>query len=149
MTDDWVDFLHTLLAAGVRFLVVGAHALAVHGVPRGTQDLDVWIEPSPENAEHVWSALAAFGAPLVSLGITRDDLQRPDTVIQLGLPPNRIDLLTTISGDPDFGTAWAQRAEHEVRGQRVPFLGRATLVDNKRAAGRHKDLGDLEALGEQ
>lgn len=149
MTDDWIDLLHELLTGGARFLVVGAHAMAVHGVPRGTQDLDVWIDPRPENAGHVWNALAAFGAPLGALGIGPDDLQRPDVVIQLGLPPNRIDLLTTITGVPDFDTAWAERVEHEVRGQRVPFLGRATLVDNKRAAGRHKDLGDLEALGEQ
>jgi hypothetical protein len=148
VTDDWVDFLHALLAAGARFLVVGAHAMAVHGVPRGTQDLDVWIDVRAENAERVWQALATFGAPLASLGLTHDDLQQPNTVIQLGLPPNRIDLLTTISGISDFDAAWDERAELEVRGQRVPFLGRATLVDNKRATGRHKDLGDLEALGE-
>ena len=119
------------------------------GRPRATGDLDVWIDPSAENAERVWRALVSFGAPPTSLGIVHDDLQRSDTVIQLGLPPNRIDLLTTITGAPDFGTAWTDRVEHDVRGQRVPFLGRAALVDNKRATGRHKDLGDLEALGER
>jgi hypothetical protein len=148
VTDDWVDFLHALLAAGARFLVVGAHALAVHGVPRGTQDLDVWIDTGTDNVERVWQALATFGAPLTSLGLTSDDLQQPNTVIQLGLPPNRIDLLTTITGISNFDTAWKGRTELEVRGQRVPFLGRVALVDNKRATGRHKDLGDLEALGE-
>jgi hypothetical protein len=148
VTDDWTDFLAALLASGARFLVIGAHAMAVHGVPRGTQDLDVWIDPASENAERVWRGLSAFGAPLDDLGLRRDDLSRPGTVIQLGLPPNRIDLLTGISGVPDFETAWAGRTEHVIGDHRVPFLGRAALIQNKRASGRRKDLGDLEALGE-
>ena len=148
MTDDWFDLLAALLDARARFLVVGAHALAVHGVPRGTQDLDVWVDPDPANVERIWRALAEFGAPLASLGVTRDDLRRVDTVVQLGLPPNRIDLLTSISGIPDFATAWAARVEHELRGRRVPFLGREALIRNKRASGRRKDLADVEALGE-
>ena len=148
MTDDWGDVLLALLDAGARFLVVGAHAMAVHGVPRGTQDLDVWIDAEPANAERVWRGLAAFGAPLESLQLTIADLQRPDTIIQLGLPPWRIDLLTAISGVPDFAQAWAGRIEHPVGGRLVPFLGRADLVRNKRASGRRKDLGDLEALGD-
>jgi len=149
MTGDWLDCLFALLDARARFLVVGAHAMAVHGVPRGTQDLDLLIDPSAENAERVWRALAAFGAPLESLGIAIADLQRPAIVIQLGLPPNRIDLLTSISGVPAFDEAWADRIEQEIRGRRVPFIGRATLLRNKRASGRTKDLGDLEALGEK
>lgn len=148
MTDDWTDFLVALLDARARFLVVGAHAMAVHGVPRGTQDLDVWIDASVANAERVWTALAAFGAPLGTIGVTRSDLSRPDTVIQLGVPPQRVDLLTSISGVPEFGDAWAGRLEVVVAGRQVPFLGREALVANKRAAGRLKDLADLEALGE-
>lgn len=148
MTDDWYDLLAALLDAGARFLVVGAHALAVHGVPRGTQDLEVWIDSDPANVDRVWRALAEFGAPLASLGATRDDLRRVDTVVQLGLPPNRIDLLTSISGIPDFATAWTARVEHDLRGRRVPFLGRDALLRNKRASGRRKDLADIEALGE-
>ncbi|MBI4421880.1 MAG: hypothetical protein HY560_13735 [Gemmatimonadetes bacterium] len=148
MTDDWIDFLFALLDTGAQFLVVGAHALAVHGVPRGTQDLDVWIAPDPDNTERVWRGLTEFGAPLGALGVTREDLQRPNTVIQLGVPPNRIDLMTSISGVPDFETAWAGRVEHRVRGRPVPFLGRAAFIENKRAAARRKDLSDLEALGE-
>ncbi len=148
MTDDWTDLLAAFLASGARFLVVGAHAMAVHGVPRGTQDLDIWIDPASENAERVWRGLAAFGAPVENLGLTRDDLRRPGTVIQLGLPPNRIDLLTGISGIPDFETGWTERVEHSFGAHRVPFLGRTTLIKNKRASGRRKDLGDLEALGE-
>ncbi|MEO6057526.1 MAG: hypothetical protein ABIQ49_11860 [Gemmatimonadales bacterium] len=148
MSDDWTDALGALAESRARFLVVGAHAMAVHGVPRGTQDLDVWIDPGRDNAERVWRGLAAFGAPLDALGVTLDDLCRPGTVIQLGLPPNRIDLLTAISGIPDFATAWAERVEHEFGGRRTPFIGRATLIRNKRESGRRKDLADLEALGE-
>lgn len=148
MTDDWFDIIEALLDADARFLVVGAHALAVHGVPRGTQDLDIWVDPTEENAQCVWFALDHFGAPAEALDITRADLVRPDTVIQFGLPPNRIDLLTGLSGVSDFALAWEDRAEHEVRGRNVPFLGRATLVATKKATGRTKDLADLEALGE-
>lgn len=148
MTDDWVEVLHALLDAGARFLVVGAHALAVHGVPRATEDLDVWVDPTPANAERVWRALVAFGAPLDSLRVTRDDLARPGAVVQLGLPPGRIDVLTDISGVADFARAWAARLEAPVRGRAVPFIGRADFVANKRATGRPKDLGDLDQLGE-
>ena len=149
MTGDWLDCIVALLDAGARFLVVGAHALAAHGVPRGTQDLDLYLDASTENAERVWRALAKFGAPLDTLGIAKADLQRPSTVIQLGLPPNRIDLLTSLSGVRDFDEAWRDRMELEVRGRNVPFLGRATLVKNKRAVGRVKDQADLDALGER
>ena len=124
MSDDWADVLGALSASGARFLVIGAHAMAVHGVPRGTQDLDVWIDPGTENVERVWCGLAAFGAPLDALGVTREDLRRPGTVVQLGLPPNRIDLLTAISGIPEFETAWAERVEHPFGGRQVPFIGR-------------------------
>ena len=149
MNDDWTDLLGELLDAGARFLVVGAHALAIHGVPRATQDLDLWLDASPDNAARVWTALARFGAPLGSLSLSPADLTRPDNVIQFGLPPNRIDLLVSISGVSDFAAAWEHRVVHEVRGRAVPFLGRAARVANTRAAGRKKDLADLEALGEE
>ncbi len=148
MTDDWFDVLVALLAADARMLVVGAHAMAVHGVPRGTQDLDIWIDPTPENAARVWQALAQFGAPLDSLGITQADFDHPGPIVQLGLPPNRIDLLTVLSGLPTFAAAFTRRLEQPVRSQLVPFLSRADLIANKRASGRRKDLADLEALGE-
>lgn len=148
MNDDWFDLLVALLDAGARFLVVGAHALAVHGVPRGTQDLDIWIDPDPGNTERVWRALAVFGTPASALGIELVDLQRPNNVVQFGLPPNRIDLMTSISGIAEFATAWQGRVDHPVRGRSVPFLGRAALLDNKRASARRKDLADVEALGE-
>ncbi|MDZ4673078.1 MAG: hypothetical protein SGI84_01405 [Gemmatimonadota bacterium] len=148
MSPDWIDLLRALAGAEARFLVVGAHALAVHGVPRGTQDLDLWVEATASNAHRVWEALAEFGAPLTTLGIAPEDFHRPGTVVQLGLPPNRVDILTGIEGIPEFQAAWQERVEHSFGGLSVPFLGRATLVANKRAAGRRKDLADLEALGE-
>jgi hypothetical protein len=147
VTDDWFDFLIALLDAEARFLVVGAHAMAVHGVPRGTQDLDVWIDSAPENVERVWRALASFGAPLASLDLKTDDLGRGDVVVQIGLPPNRIDLLTSISGVSAFDSAWADRVEQPVRGRSIPFIGRDALIRNKTATGRRKDLADAEALG--
>ena len=149
MKDDWADVLIALMEAGARFMVVGAHALAVQGVPRATQDLDVWIEPTYENAERVWKALIRFGAPLEELKVDRADFVRPDTVVQIGLPPNRIDLLTGITGVEDFEEAWNARAESEVTGHTIPFLGRETLIANKRATGRIRDLADIEALGEE
>jgi hypothetical protein len=148
VNEDFRDLLAALVAADARFLVVGAHALAVHGLPRATGDLDVWIASDPENAGRVWSALLRFGAPVAALGAGVEDLTRPDQILQIGLPPRRIDILTSITG-VSFEQAWPGRVVHDVvEGLRVPFLGRAELVQNKRAAGRAKDLADLEALGE-
>ena len=146
MNEDFRDLLAELRRAEARFLVVGAHALAAHGAPRATVDLDVWIDPSPENAARVWAALAAFGAPLESLAITPADLTRPDTVAQFGLPPWRIDILTGISG-VTFDEAWPDRIEAWFDDVLVPFIGQATFIRNKRASGRLKDLADIEALG--
>lgn len=146
MTDDFRDLLFEFNHAGVRYVVVGAHALGVHGVPRATVDLDVWIEPTRENAQRVWNALAAFGAPLDSLELRLDDFIRPDTVVQLGLPPLRIDILTSASG-VTFDEAWADHVEAPFGDLTVHFMGRETLTRNKRATGRMKDLGDLESLG--
>jgi hypothetical protein len=135
--------LSALSDAGADFLVVGAHALAAHGLPRATGDLDIWVRPSPDNARRVLDALRTFGAPLHDL--SEDDLVRPGTVFQIGVVPNRIDILTQISGVA-FEAAWPRREWFVVEGQRLPFLGRADLAANKRAAGRPKDLADLAAL---
>lgn len=147
MNEDFRDLLAALLGADARFLVVGAHAMAVHGVPRATGDLDVWVAGDAANVDRVWSALLGFGAPLAAMGVSREDLTQPDQVVQIGLPPRRIDILTSISGVA-FDEAWSGRVTHEVSGLAVPFLGRAALVRNKRATGRTKDQADLEALGE-
>jgi hypothetical protein len=146
VNEDFLDLLAALLQEDARFLVVGAHALAVHGVPRATGDLDVWVDTDGANAERVWSALLRFGAPLAALGIGREDFAVPERVVQIGMPPRRIDVLTSISG-VQFAEAWAARVTRLVAALEVPFLGREALVRNKRASGRAKDLADLEALG--
>ena len=148
MNEDFTDVLAALLQAEARFLVVGAHAMALHGVPRATGDIDLWIQPTVENAARVWIALGHFGAPLGSLGIRESDLHTPGVVMQLGIPPRRIDLMTDLSG-LRFEEAWTGRVVHPIGGLPVPFLGRADLICNKRATGRPKDLADLDALNEQ
>jgi hypothetical protein len=145
VNEDFHDFLQHLNAAHVRYLVVGAHALGVHGTPRATGDLDLWVDRTAENADRIMVALTTFGAPVESLGIRRDDFTVPDVVAQLGLPPARIDLLTTISG-VEFDTAWAGRIEAVVEGVRVFAIGKAELIQNKLATGRPKDRVDVESL---
>ncbi len=147
MNPDFDDLLQALTEAGARFLIVGAYALAVHGVPRATGDLDIWLEATEDNGQRVWHALTVFGAPVESLGITATDLSKPDMVIQIGVPPRRIDLLTGLSG-LTFTEAWDHRVSHNLGACAFPFLDRESLVRNKRATGRLKDLADLEAMGE-
>lgn len=137
--------LAALSAAGAEYLVVGAHALAAHGVPRATGDLDIWVRPTADNAERVWRALERFGAPLHDL--TVDDLARPGIVFQIGVVPQRIDLLTSITG-VSFEDAWTNRIFVEIEELDVPVLGLPELVRNKRAVGRTRDLADLEELGD-
>lgn len=145
MNQDFVDLLRAFLAHDVRFLIVGAYALGVHGRPRATGDLDVWMDPTPENAPRVLKALADFGAPLGQ--ITADDLSRPGVVFQMGLPPRRIDVLTELT-DLTFAEAWPNRLHGQFGPVAAEFIGRADFIRNKRATGRPKDLGDLDALGE-
>jgi hypothetical protein len=145
LNDDFRDLLAALDQAGARYLVVGAHALAVHGVPRSTGDIDIWVQPETVNAERTIQALARFGAPLAAMGVTVEDLARPGIVYQIGLPPRRIDILTEISG-VQFDDAWSSRVVQPIAGLSVPFLGRDQLLRNKRAAGRPKDLLDVAQL---
>jgi Nucleotidyl transferase of unknown function (DUF2204) len=140
---DWREFIESLNSHGVEYLVVGAVALAHYGHPRYTGDLDVWVRNSPENAERVEKALQQFG--LASLGLKAADFTASYRVIQLGVPPNRIDVLTAITG-VSFEEAWPQRAQAEVEGTAVNFIGREALIRNKRLAGRTQDKADLEAL---
>lgn len=137
--------LSALSGAGADYLVVGAYALAAHGYVRATGDLDLWIRPTPENAARVYEALRRFGAPLRDVSV--QDLHTPDLVVQIGLPPRRIDLLTSIDGVA-FDAAWQRRDERTVSGLLVPLLHRDDLVQNKRASGRPQDLADLDGLGE-
>jgi hypothetical protein len=143
MNRDFAEMLSALCAAGARFLIVGAHALAAHGAPRATGDLDIWIQATPDNAERVLAALRAFGAPLFDLSI--EDLCTPETVFQIGMPPARIDILTTISG-VGFDEAWSRRIDVPIGDLTVGALGRTDFVANKKASGRPKDLLDLQLL---
>lgn len=140
--------LALLAAEGAAFLIVGAHALAVHGYIRATGDLDLWIRPDTGNAERVWRALLRFGAPVETANLTQDDLAKPGIVYQIGLPPRRIDLLTEISG-VGFDEAWESRIVQTVEHLEVAFLGREALLQNKRESGRAKDLADIDALEKQ
>lgn len=143
MNRDFAEMLDALSAARADFLIVGAHALAAHGRPRATGDLDIWVRPTPENAERVWEALASFGAPLGE--IQREDLFAAGVVFQIGIAPSRIDLLTSLTG-LSFDEAWLRRDTFEVEGRKLPFLSRADLIRNKKALGRPRDLADVDEL---
>ncbi len=145
MNRDFVEILSELSAAGADFLIVGAHALAVHGIPRATGVLDIWVRPTADNAERVLQALQRFGAPLFDL--TAADLTRADTVFQIGMPPARVDILSGISGVM-FEDAWGRRTPVTIEDLAVNVLCRQDFIANKRAAGRTKDLLDLALLEE-
>jgi hypothetical protein len=145
LNDDFRDVIAAMADEGVEFLIVGAFALALHGAPRASGDIDLYVRPGAENSRRVFRALLAFGAPLQAHGVTADDLARPGTVYQIGLPPRRIDILTQISG-LDFEEAWASRVEATIDGRAVHFIGRDAYIKNKLAAGRPKDLADAARL---
>ena len=143
MNPDFSDMLSALSAEGVEYLLIGAYAMAVHGVPRATGDIDVWIRPTPENADRVLRALARFGAPLGTLHAL--DLTSEETVFQIGVAPKRIDLLTAIDG-VSFDDAWQRRETRSVDGVTLPVIGRDELIRNKRATGRQRDRADADQL---
>jgi hypothetical protein len=143
MNPDFVDLLRAFVAADVRFLVVGAYALALHGRPRATGDLDVWVEATPDNAARVMRALHAFGAPTAD--IAEADFAREGVTYQIGLPPGRINILTQLTG-LTFAEAWPDRLHRQFGGIAVDFIGRAAFLRNKRATGRPRDLGDIEGM---
>jgi hypothetical protein len=120
--------------------MVGAYALAFHGFPRATGDIDLWIRRSDENAQRVWRALKRFGAPLFDS--TMSDLKTPGLALQIGLAPRRIDILTSIDG-LEFDEAWPDRKQVEIEGLILSVIGRAALLKNKRATGRLKDKADV------
>jgi hypothetical protein len=135
--------LRAFIAADVRFLIVGAYALALHGRPRATGDLDVWIEATPENAARVMRALAAFGAPLADISV--EDFSEEGVTYQIGVAPGRIDILTQLTG-LSFAEAWPERMRRPFGDIEADFIGRAAFIRNKRATGRAKDLGDIEGM---
>jgi predicted nucleotidyltransferase len=143
ISKDHRDILKEFLDGGVEFLVVGAHALAAHGIPRATGDLDLWINRSSENVAKVWQALTRFGAPLTDLDPS--DLEKPDVVYQVGVTPSRIEILSLIDGVA-FGQAWQQRIEIDVEGLKIPVIGREDLIRNKDTVGRPQDIADIKRL---
>jgi len=143
---DFKELLELFKGHKIEYMIVGAYALAYHGVPRFTGDIDIFVKPSNANAQKILSALSDFG--FGSLDLKIEDFQNPDSVVQLGVPPVRIDIMTSITG-----VTWEEADRGKVIGlygdTPVPFLGREQYIANKRALGRKKDLADLESLGEE
>lgn len=142
---DFKDLLELFNAHQVEYMIVGGYALAFHGAPRYTGDVDIFVNPASENAQRILTALDEFG--FGSLGLTVGDFERPDNIVQLGVPPVRIDLITSITG-----VSWEDALSDCVDGKYgelpVKYIGLNEFISNKRATGRKKDLSDLEALGE-
>lgn len=143
-SQDFKEFVGLLNARNVEYLVVGGYAVGLHGYPRYTGDLDIWVSAEPGNARRLLSVLEAFG--FGGLGVTQEDFTRPDRVLQLGQPPFRIDLMTSIDG-ARFADCYPNRVVVDYEGLQVAFIGLDDLKRNKRASGRPKDLHDLGELG--
>ncbi|HNR94082.1 MAG TPA: nucleotidyltransferase [Kiritimatiellia bacterium] len=143
LNEDYKEMLQSLVDENVKFLLVGAYALAAHGYPRSTMDIDIWVRPSPENARAVLRALSKFGAALHNLSST--DLQKSDTVFQIGVAPRRIDIITGASG-LEFDGAYSRSIETDIDGLKINIPSLDDLICNKRASARAKDIADAEAL---
>ena len=143
ISSDYRDILSVFIDEGVEYLVVGAYALAAHGLPRATGDIDLWVNATSENAGKVWLALKKFGAPLSQ--INSGDFEEPGIVYQIGVPPNRIDVLTSIDG-VEFTDAWGRRYQVNIDELVVPVISREHLILNKKTAGRPQDLVDIAQL---
>ena len=144
--QDFRELLGLLNAHDVAYLIVGGYALAYHGAPRYTGDIDIFVKPDPENAARILDALNEFG--FGSAGLTEADLTAPNKLVQLGRPPVRIDIITSISG-VSWDAAYENRSQGTYGDIPVWYIGRGDYVLNKKASGRKKDLADLEALGEE
>jgi hypothetical protein len=143
LSQDFRDLLSALCEADARFLVVGGYAVGVHGHPRATKDLDVWVEASEQNAPKVIAALQSFGAPL--MGISETDLRIPGTGLRIGVEPGRVDILTKVTG-VEFAGAWTNKIEVLFGDVRAHVIGLTDLLANKRAAARPQDVADVAAL---
>lgn len=143
VSKDFEEFFELLNGHKARYLIVGGYAFAIHARPRYTEDIDIWIDIESANARHVLEALNDFG--FGDVGISIDDLSSRDKVIQLGYPPLRIDMLTSVSG-LDFSDAWPRRVATNYGRQTVYFVGRDDLIVNKKASGRKKDRNDIDEL---
>jgi hypothetical protein len=142
---DFKELLELLNAHKVEYIIVGAYALAFHGVPRFTGAIDIFVKPDPKNAEKILAALEEFG--FSSLDLTKSDFEDPDKVVQLGVAPVRVDLITSLTG-----VTWQQANKGKVEGTYgdvpVYYIGRKDFLVNKKTLGRKKDLADIEAIGE-
>ena len=145
LDQDFNEFVELFIAHDVRFLIIGGYALAAHGFPRYTGDLVAWIWATEENAHRILRALEEFG--FGGVGVTIADFTSEDSVVQLGFPPYRIDILTKADG-LDFESAWSRRVTISVNGAEVPFISREDFIANKTAVGRPQDLVDVEKLSE-
>lgn len=145
LNHDFRDLLICLADAGAEFLLIGGWAMALHGHGRGTDDMDVLVRPTRENAARVYRALRDFGAPVAAHGVTEGLFAQQEYGYRVGLRPNLIEILTSIDG-VDFDQARADQQYFELEGRRIPFIGRQALIANNRAAGRAKDLADVEWL---
>ena len=143
LNEDYRDILHALSDENVRFILVGAYALAAHGYPRATMDIDIWVMPSPDNAEAVLRALRSFGAPLHNL--TKEDLEEDGTIFQIGVAPRRIDIITAATG-LEFDHAYQNSVLVNIDEIDVHIPSIDDLIINKKATGRTKDIADAEAL---
>ena len=143
LNNDYKEILQLLLNEKVDFLLVGAYALAAHGYPRSTGDIDIWVKPSQENAEKVYRVILKFGAPIY--GLTQDDLTKEDIVFQIGVAPRRIDFLTSISG-VEYPDAEKDKINVDIDGLHLPFISLKKLIKNKEASGRPKDIEDVKKL---
>ena len=143
---DFKDLLGLFNAHKVEYIIVGGYALAFHGAPRYTGDIDIYVKPDDKNAARIISALEEFG--FGSIGLSAEDFERPGQVIQLGVPPVRVDIITSIAG-VSWDEAFSDRASGKYGDIQVHFIGREQFIINKKAVARKKDLADLEALGEE
>jgi hypothetical protein len=143
LNQDFKEFIQSLNDNAVRYLLVGGYAVALHGYPRYTKDLDVWVESTTENAARIIKALQQFG--FGSLDLKESDFTTPGQVILLGYLPNRIDMLTSLSG-VEFSKCYPSRVIEEIDGVPVSFIDLGNLKKNKKATGRHQDLADVENL---
>jgi predicted nucleotidyltransferase len=143
LNQDFKEFIQSLNNNQVQYLVIGGYAVAFHGHPRYTKDIDIWIDPNQENAVRIVAALDEFG--FGELGLTELDFLEPGQIIQLGYPPNRIDILTSIKG-VEFVACYPSRAIVDLDGVITNFINLENLIQNKRASGRHQDLADIENL---
>ena len=143
LNRDFSDLLSEFAGAKVRFLIVGAYAMALHGRPRTTGDLDIWIDAEPINAARVFDALERFGAPMTDM--THEDFETPHLVFQVGVVPNRIDVLTSLTA-LRFSEAWKRRRRAHYGSLPVWILSEQDLIRNKRALGRPRDLADVEEM---